>query len=93
MRSTPSALLKRLKELKRQAVAVISTICRSFQCFRNSAKVSSDTPLGFVVSSSPYWMAARSAGVNPALPESSRQLTWASVTPNRRASPVWEPSQ
>ena len=93
MRSTPSALLKRLNELKRQAVAVISTICRSFQCFRSSAKVASETPWGFRVSSSPYVIAARSAGVKSASPVSSRQLTWASVTPNRRASPVWEPSQ
>jgi hypothetical protein len=68
-------LLKRLNELKRQATAVISTICRSFQCFRSSVKVASETPWGFRVSSSPYWIAARSAGVNSALPESSRQPT------------------
>lgn len=38
-------------------------------------------------------MAARSAGVNSAVPCPVRQATWASVAPNRRASPVWEPSQ
>jgi len=58
-----------------QATAVISTIWRSFQCFRSSANVPSETPAGFRVSSSPNLIAACSAGANSALPESSRQLT------------------
>jgi hypothetical protein len=91
--STPRALLKRLKELKREAVAAISTIWRSSQCFRSSAKTASGTAAGDFVRASAKPTAARSAGVNSAGRRSRRQSTWASLTPNRRASPVWEPSQ